>query len=127
MNYRMLMWIIEDPMGLTWQGFIILNGGGLLALSFFLGTLATRVNNLEKRDGEARASLTESVETIKETMDRMQENMSAMVSERTTDRVWVQELVEKSRHNFRNEIQNLFGSFESRLRDVERKVDKLIQ
>ena len=42
------MVITMEPSSVTWQGFLIINLGGLLALSFFLGKLTNRVDNLEK-------------------------------------------------------------------------------
>lgn len=63
--------IVEDPSSLTWQGFLILNLGGLLALTFFLGVLANRVANLEKRDEEGRQSLSMNVRTLTEDTQRL--------------------------------------------------------
>ena len=46
---------------LTWQGFILLNLGGLLALAFWSGRLAQRVKDLETRVSELEHQDTQAV------------------------------------------------------------------
>lgn len=76
------MWFLldADPMHWSWQGFVILNLGALVALAFWLGSIVARHNRLEEDRKEDRRETQRGIEEGKRCLDEYERELTKMKS-----------------------------------------------